>query len=73
MVSPTGGNNYEMCIRDSDIPMQRHRLLKVEAVDGTYIWDIGIGQRSPKYPLRLAEGLVQKQCGEVYKLSLIHI
>ena len=23
-----------------DIPMQRHRLLKVEAVDGTYIWDI---------------------------------
>lgn len=53
----------------NDIPMQRHRLLKVEAVDGTYIWDIGIGQRSPKYPLRLAEGLVQKQCGEVYKLE----
>lgn len=49
------------------IPMRRHRLLKVEAADGTFLWDIGIGQRSPRYPLRLVEGLVQKQCGETYR------
>ena len=55
--------------KENEIPMQRHRLLKVEAEDGTFIWDIGIGQRSPRYPLRLAEGLVQKQCGEIYKLQ----
>lgn len=51
------------------IPMRRHRLLKVEAADGTFLWDIGIGQRSPRYPLRLVEGLVQKQCGERYKFA----
>ncbi len=49
------------------IPMRRHRLLKVEAEDGTFLWDIGIGQRSPRYPLRLVEGLVQRQCGETYR------
>lgn len=49
------------------IPMRRHRLLKVEVIDGTFVWDVAIGQRSPRYPLRLVEGLVQKQCGEIYK------
>ena len=31
--------------------------------------DIELDNVPPKYPLRLAEGLVQKQCGEVYKLE----
>lgn len=51
------------------IPMRRHRLLKVEATDGTFLWDIGIGQRSPRYPLRLVEGLIQRQCGETYRFA----
>lgn len=54
-------------VTDGSIPMRRHRLLAVETFDGTYLWDIGIGMRSPRYPLRLVEDLVQKQCGETYK------
>ena len=54
-------------VEDGEIPMRRHRLLAVETADGTYLWDIGIGMRSPRYPLKLVEGLVQKQCGETYK------
>lgn len=60
---------FSRFFRDANgaMPMRRHRLLKVEATDGTYLWDIGIGQRSPRYPLRLVEGLVQKQFDEIYK------
>lgn len=52
-----------------EIPMRRHRLLLVETLDGPYVWDIGIGQRSPRHPLRLAPGLVQRQFGESYRLD----
>lgn len=51
------------------IPMRRHRLLLVETLDGTYFWDVGVGQRSPRHPLRLAEGLVQRQFGETYRFD----
>ncbi len=50
-----------------NIPKRRHRLLKVQAEDGVFMWDIGIGMRSPRLPLRLCEGLVQKQFGEIYQ------
>ena len=49
--------------------MRRHRLLIVETLDGPCFWDIGIGQRSPLYSLRLAEGVVQEQCGERYRFT----
>ncbi|MDD5953525.1 MAG: arylamine N-acetyltransferase [Oscillospiraceae bacterium] len=60
---------FSRFFRDANgqIPMRRHRLLKVETLDGPYVWDIGIGMRSPLYPLRLVEGLCQKQFGQCYK------
>lgn len=51
------------------IPMRRHRLLKVEASDGPFLWDIGIGQRSPNRPLRIVEGLSQKDGDQIYRFQ----
>ena len=51
------------------MPMRRHRLLEVTAEDGRFLWDIGIGMRSPRIVLRIVENLQQKQeNGEIYKL-----
>ena len=50
-------------------PMRRHRVLKVEATDGTWLCDVGIGEVAQREPIRLEEGLVQEQFGESYKLE----
>ena len=51
------------------VPMRRHRLLEVTTLDGKFLWDIGIGMRSPRIVLKIVENLQQKQDnGEVYKL-----
>lgn len=49
-------------------PMRRHRVLKVEAEDGTWLCDVGIGERAQREPIALVEGLVQEQYGETYRL-----
>ena len=54
---------------ESSIPMRRHRVLLVEAVDGTYLCDVGTGEVCPREPLRMEEGLVQEQYGETYRLD----
>ena len=54
---------------ESSIPMRRHRVLKVEAVDGVYIADVGIGEVCQRYPLLLAEGLEQPQFDECYRFD----
>lgn len=54
---------------ESSIPMRRHRVLKVEAVDGVYCADVGIGEVCPRYPLRLEEGLEQPQFDECYRFD----
>ncbi len=51
------------------IPMRRHRVLKVEAVDGIYLADVGIGEICPREPLKLEEGIVQEQFGENYRFD----
>ena len=54
---------------ESSLPMRRHRVLKVEATDGTWLCDVGIGEVCQREPVKLEEGLVQEQFGETYKLE----
>lgn len=54
---------------ESTIPMRRHRVLKVEATDGTWLCDVGIGEICQREPIAMEEGLEQEQFGEVYKLE----
>lgn len=54
---------------ETQIPMRRHRVLKVEAADGTYLCDIGIGQPAPRYPVKIVTGLNQPQFDEIYKFE----
>ena len=54
---------------ESQIPMRRHRVLKVKAIDGVFTCDAGTGEACPRTPLRLIEGLVQNSCGEQYRYS----
>lgn len=51
------------------IPMRRHRVLKVEAMDGTWLIDVGIGEVAPRYPVELVEGVEQPQFNECYRLD----
>ena len=54
---------------ETDIPMRRHRVLKVQAVDGLWLCDVGIGEICPREPVRLLEGVAQEQFGEKYRLE----
>lgn len=54
---------------ESSLPMRRHRVLKVEATDGVWLCDVGIGERCQREPLALVEGLEQTQFGETYRLE----
>lgn len=54
---------------ESTIPMRRHRVLKVQAIDGVWLCDVGIGEICPREPVQLLEGVVQEQFGERYKLE----
>ena len=49
--------------------MRRHRILTVECEGERYMCDIGVGQIAPRYPVRLAEGIEQRQFGEGYKFE----
>ncbi len=51
------------------VPVRRHRVLAVACEGKIYMLDVGVGNRAPRYPLLLAAGLAQEQCGEVYKLE----
>lgn len=54
---------------ESTIPMRRHRVMKVEATDGVWICDVGIGEVCPRYPIRFVEGEEQPQFDECYRLD----
>lgn len=54
---------------ETTIPVRRHHVLTVEANDGIYVCDVGIGQTAPRFPLLLQEGLVQQQGTETYKFE----
>lgn len=54
---------------EKDVPKRRHRVIIVESdlIDGRIMCDAGIGERAPRYPLKLEEGLIQEQFNETYK------
>ena len=54
---------------ESTIPMRRHRVLKVEATDGIFLCDVGIGEVCQREPVAMEGGLEQSQYGETYKLE----
>lgn len=54
---------------ETTIPMRRHRVLKVQAIDGVWLCDVGIGEICPREPVALLEGVVQEQLGEKYRLE----
>lgn len=54
---------------ETTIPMRRHRVLKVEATDGVWLCDVGIGERCQREPIVLVEGVEQTQFGETYRLE----
>ncbi|MCF0135047.1 MAG: arylamine N-acetyltransferase [Lachnospiraceae bacterium] len=54
---------------ENSIPMRRHRVLKVEATDGVWLVDVGIGEVAPRVPVRLVEGEEQPQFEECYRLD----
>jgi N-hydroxyarylamine O-acetyltransferase len=54
---------------ESTIPMRRHRVLKVQAIDGVWLCDVGIGEICPREPVKLLEGVAQEQFGEKYRLE----
>ena len=54
---------------ESTIPMRRHRVLKVEATDGVWLCDVGVGEVCQREPVAMVEGLEQHQFGETYKLE----
>lgn len=55
---------------EPEIPMRRHRVLKVTACDGR-VWccDVGIGEVCPRLPVELIEGREQPQLGECYRFE----
>lgn len=54
---------------ESEIPMRRHRVLCVEATDGVWCVDVGIGEVCPRYPVRLVAGVEQPQFDECYRFT----
>ena len=53
---------------EEGIPMKRHRIVRAELPDGSYICDVGIGSKAPKFPLKLEADTVQTGYGESYKM-----
>jgi N-hydroxyarylamine O-acetyltransferase len=50
-------------------PKRRHHVLKVEAGDGTYLCDVGVGGIVPRRPIRMVERLEHAQGDELYRLE----
>ena len=53
---------------EREIPMRRHRVMIAKATDGEWLCDVGIGEVCPRWPIRMEEGLVQRQQDEAYRL-----
>lgn len=62
-------NCFARYLRGEDkIPMRRHRIMIAESpyTNGRIFTDIGIGERAPRFALRLEENTVQEQFSEKY-------
>lgn len=60
---------------ETEIPMRRHRVLRVKCGSLSYMCDVGVGQSAPREPLIIQEGLEQTQVSpdgsvkETYRFS----
>lgn len=54
---------------EEDIPMRRHRVLKVQIYDNYYCCDVGIGVEAPRVPLRIVEREVQRDGFAEYRFE----
>ncbi len=54
---------------ETTIPMRRHRVLQVQAIDGLWLCDVGIGEICPREPVRMLAGVIQEQLGEHYRFT----
>lgn len=50
-------------------PKRRHHVLRVQAQDGLYLCDVGVGGVIARRPLRMVDGLEQMQGDESYRLD----
>lgn len=50
-------------------PKRRHHVLKVKAEGEYYLCDVGVGGIIPRWPIKMVEGLVQRQGDESYRLE----
>lgn len=51
-----------------EMPMRRHRILRVDLEGTVYIADVGVGVCAPRNPLIFEPGLEQKQGSECYRI-----
>jgi N-hydroxyarylamine O-acetyltransferase len=54
---------------EKEIPMRRHRVLKVSCGGKDYLSDVGVGSMVPRKPLELVCGQISVQGNEKYKLE----
>jgi len=54
---------------EADIPMRRHRVLRVRCADGLFLCDVGVGIASPVHPVCLDTQAEQAIGGERYKIT----
>jgi len=52
---------------EAQVPMRRHRVIKVELPEGDYLADIGIGDKAPRFPVLMQPELEQKDYDDIYK------
>lgn len=51
-----------------EMPMRRHRIVRVRIGGDVYICDVGVGIPAPRFPLLFAENEVQRQGDESYRI-----
>jgi N-hydroxyarylamine O-acetyltransferase len=57
---------------EKEIPMRRHRVLRVTCGGKDYLADVGVGSMVPRKPLEMICGVVSEQGRERYKLEKEH-
>ena len=50
------------------VPMRRHRVVKVFTKEGIFLADVGVGQRSPLTPLEFRHDVIQTREGVNYRI-----
>ena len=54
---------------EKEIPMRRHRVMRVTCAEGDYLCDVGVGSPVSRIPMPLVVGYISEQGRERYKLG----